>query len=76
MTDDDNLRRICSAEAATFTIRRVLADFYALYRGDFLRAAGCGIGAGGPKNKYLPICVISPAFCLKIQLEIDFHPLF
>ena len=29
---------------------------------DFLRAAGCGIGAGGPKNKYLPICVISPAF--------------
>ena len=32
------------------------------YRGDFLRAAGCGIGAGGPKNKYLPICVISPAF--------------
>jgi hypothetical protein len=33
-----------------------------VYRGDFLRAAGCGIGAGGPKNKYLPICVISPAF--------------
>ena len=30
VTDDDNLRRICSAEAATFTIRRVLADFYAL----------------------------------------------
>ena len=30
MNDDDNLRRICSAEAATFTIRRVLADFYAL----------------------------------------------
>ena len=32
------------------------------YRGDFLRAADCGIGAGGPKNKYLPICIISPAF--------------
>ena len=32
------------------------------YRGDFLRAAGCRIGAGGPKNKFLPICVISPAF--------------
>ena len=30
VTDDDNLRRICSAKAATFTIRRVLADFYAL----------------------------------------------
>ena len=33
-----------------------------LYRGDFLRAAGCGIGAGGPNNKHLPICVVSPAF--------------
>jgi hypothetical protein len=37
-------------------------EIRAEYRGDFMRAAGCGIGAGGPKNKYLPICVISPAF--------------
>ena len=30
VSDNDNLRRISSAEAATFTIRRVLADFCAL----------------------------------------------
>ena len=30
VSDNDNQRRFSSAEAATFTIRRVLADFYAL----------------------------------------------
>ena len=45
-----------------------------VYREDFMRAAGCGIGAGDPKRTIYP-CII-PLFCLKIQLEIDFHSLF
>ena len=48
-------------EKTCYTCRR-RAIRYMAYRGDFMRAAGCSIGAGGPKNKCLPICVISRAF--------------